>query len=54
MLILKSCPRCRHGDVVVDPDGGLYCLQCGHELRPNEQTMVLARQPQPLRLVKAA
>ena len=53
MVILKSCPRCRHGDVVVDEEG-LYCLQCGHELRPNEQKVVLARRPERLRLGKAA
>jgi hypothetical protein len=54
MLILKSCPRCRRGDVVVDQEEGLYCLQCGHELRPNEQTVVLARQQPRFWLVKAA
>ena len=32
MLLLKTCPRCREGDVVVDRDiygWNALCLQCG-------------------------
>ena len=32
MLLLKTCPRCRGGDVVVDRDiygWNALCLQCG-------------------------
>ena len=32
MLLLKTCPRCRGGDVVVDRDiygWSALCLQCG-------------------------
>ena len=28
-LALKSCPRCRQGDVYSDLEGETYCLQCG-------------------------
>jgi Zn ribbon nucleic-acid-binding protein len=34
-LRLKSCPRCRTGDLVLERDLGRFkvfvCLQCGHE-----------------------
>lgn len=32
MLLMKTCPRCREGDVVVDRDiygWNALCLQCG-------------------------
>ena len=33
MLKLKSCPKCKEGDVTFDRDQYgwyLYCIQCGH------------------------
>ena len=30
MMWLKSCPRCKLGDMTPDEDGDRMCLQCGH------------------------
>jgi hypothetical protein len=42
MFILKSCTRC-NGDLGQDRDGEFVCLQCGHELRPDERAALLGR-----------
>ena len=36
MIASRSCPRCR-GDIYFGPHGDNLCLQCGLELRPQEQ-----------------
>ena len=30
MMWLKSCPRCKLGDMTPDEDGDRSCLQCGY------------------------
>ena len=30
MLSLKSCPRCKLGDMTLDEDNDQLCLQCGY------------------------
>jgi len=30
MMWLKSCPRCKQGDMTPDEDNNRLCLQCGH------------------------
>lgn len=40
MFMLKSCPRC-HGDLNGYPEDGLSCIQCGYELKPQEQQRLL-------------
>jgi hypothetical protein len=43
MIAFKSCPRC-HGDLLIRPDEDeVTCLQCGHELRPEQKQALLAR-----------
>jgi hypothetical protein len=39
MIAFKSCPRCR-GDIYMDVEGELSCLQCG-PLRPAERDALL-------------
>lgn len=36
MFLLKSCKRC-HGDLHGELDDELVCLQCGHEVAPEER-----------------
>ncbi len=40
MIAFKSCPRC-HGDLLVGKDD-VTCIQCGHELRPEQKETLLA------------
>jgi hypothetical protein len=42
MVLLKSCSRC-HGDVMGGLDGEFSCIQCGHELRPDERNQILGQ-----------
>ena len=43
MIAFKSCPRC-HGDLLIRPDEDeVTCLQCGHDLRPEQKQELLAR-----------
>jgi hypothetical protein len=42
MVLLKSCSRC-HGDVMGGLDGEFSCIQCGHELRPDERNQILVQ-----------
>lgn len=42
MFVLKACRRC-NGDLIRDLSDGFNCMQCGHELRPDERTDLLAR-----------
>lgn len=42
MFVLKSCPRCG-GDINLDLEGEMTCLQCGHELKPEERRALLRR-----------
>ena len=30
MIWLKSCPRCKQGDVTLNGDDDRACMQCGH------------------------
>ena len=30
MLMLKSCPRCKTGDMFLDQDEARHCMQCGY------------------------
>ena len=30
MMWLKSCPRCKRGDMTLNEDGERLCLQCGY------------------------
>ncbi len=48
MLCLKSCPRCR-GDLYFGWESEAGCIQCGYELRPPEQTALLAKLQWPRR-----
>jgi hypothetical protein len=49
MIAFKSCPRC-HGDLLVRTDlDEVTCLQCGHDLRPDQKQALLARLPQATR-----
>lgn len=45
-LRLKSCPRCKFGDLVLERDLGAYqswtCLQCGHEAESSGRLAVSA------------
>ena len=46
MLRLKSCPKCKNGDVTLDRDyyGWYeYCIQCGYE-RDLESTLEAGQQ----------
>lgn len=42
MFILKSCPRCS-GDLYVDLEGEIGCLQCGYELKLAEKQEMQAK-----------
>ena len=52
MIALKSCPRCR-GDLSLDLDNELACIQCGYETRPEERSQLIARLRTPKRLEPA-
>ena len=30
MIWLKTCPRCKSGDMYLDEDDSKHCMQCGH------------------------
>ena len=30
MMLLKSCPRCKQGDLYLNGDDDKHCLQCGY------------------------
>ena len=30
MMELKACPRCKQGDLYMDADDCLHCMQCGY------------------------
>ena len=40
MIAFKLCPRCQ-GDLLVGKED-VTCLQCGHELRPEQKEVLLA------------
>jgi hypothetical protein len=42
MIVFKSCPRCR-GDLLLDMEEEITCLQCGYELRPAEKEPILVQ-----------
>jgi uncharacterized membrane protein YvbJ len=42
MFILKGCRRCG-GDLHADAEGEIVCIQCGHELSPDQAAAVQAQ-----------
>ena len=49
MMWLKSCPRCKLGDVTLDEDGDRLCLQCGHIQRSVSEPALAPETAKPLR-----
>ena len=52
MVWFKRCPRCEDGDLVEDSDiysRFVICLQCGCYLAAEEEHLVKAAAPAPLR-----
>ena len=50
MVTLKSCPRCRRGDLFLDRFGEITCIQCGYELPQAARAQVLTAAERPRRL----
>ncbi len=42
MFILKSCPHCG-GDLHLNAEDEMVCIQCGYELRPEQAARLIDR-----------